>query len=173
MDSGLQIVGRQNYLRSELSRFTLSKYMDHELSTLVLPSWNSSYEHRSEEYLDLQEDEYDPLTDCFSVRAIEVNDEYYLKPDIEDGCFSFPMVQTVIPGPVVLHGPGEINGLQDGKLFIGAITNVHCKPEVTYTWYRDHIRILTSPHHCILNVRDPGNMNYYLLLKFMHNNYIY
>ena len=123
----LRIEGKENSLRAEFMSMTYSRYSG-ESSALIAPSWSSTVDFRSEEYLDEERETYSPLADRFILSGVEINDIIYLQrtSTCDESTFLFPTAGKVSNEASILHGPEVINGHDHSEtLFLGVVTSVH------------------------------------------------
>ena len=155
----LVVNGRKNVLDAEFMRVKHSLYSG-ETSTLTVSGVSATFACRSEDWLDADEEEYDPLLDRFVLSSVTVNGCEHLTnnnagPGMED-CQD--------PKPTILYGPDVVNGYENGNLFLGVIINIHHKEGLIYTWFWNGRMIFNGPKCCLIKIKESGT--FHCFIKF-------
>ena len=86
---------------------------------------------------------YNPLESGYIVKSFTVNDTVYLEAEYSDDESGEIKWLTPQHPPqneeykLIVHGPGEINGYNQGTLMLGVVPS--CDPNIPqYTWYREN-----------------------------------
>lgn len=155
MDAKLFVGENQNTWDCELMHTKYSLYSG-EPSVLIVPNWGSCFQSRSIDYLDMDEETYEPLADQFVLSGIQINGRAYLERSL-DGSFQYPASKKVPSQCEILYGPDTLNGHDEESLYLGVITSVHNKLGLTYAWFRNHQAITIGANMSAIKVKAPGS----------------
>lgn len=132
----------------------ISRYDETECSiscSSMRQCYNSSaHEHDNEDY-----SSYNCITDDgFLLTHVEKDKKLYLT-ELEDGSYQLYSFTSSQNPEIIMHGPDEINGLNDGDLMLGLITPLHNK-NILYQWYKDGHLVFEGINASVLKVTNPG-----------------
>lgn len=100
-------------------------------------------------------EEYEPLEDGYNLTYLSVNDKVYMERTSSG--LSFPQHVTRQDNACILHGPREICGMNEGKVFLGIITD--CSEDVRCTWYRDESIHAAGINLNLIHTNKTGSYN--------------
>jgi len=134
---------------------------------LVVPNSQSAFEHRSDEFLDEAEAEYNLLDDRFILSGLEIYGRSYLQrsfdtiaPDVPK--FVYPSVERPVCDEEIeiICGPDIINGHEnDSKQLykFGVLTNMHNHIALSYLWFLNNQPVCSGPRQYLLKPAEPGS----------------
>lgn len=132
-------------------RKVIARYSN-EQSSISCCSMKKCYDLSA--YHETPYDEYNCLLDEFVVTKIEKNDKIYLT-ELDDMSLQINMYTFTQSSDIILYGPDEIFGINDGDLMLGLITELHNKG-ILYRWFKDGDVILEGLNTSVFKVSTPG-----------------
>lgn len=101
-------------------------------------------------------DDYNCIThDSYLLAGVEKNGKIYLT-QLEDESYELcNYTSHSTTTELIMYGPDEINGLCDGDLMLGIITQVH-NQHFNHQWFKDGVLFFEGPDVSIIKVKSPG-----------------
>lgn len=101
-------------------------------------------------------DNYNCIThDSYLLAGVEKNGKIYLT-QLEDVSYELCNITShSTTTELIMYGPDEINGLCDGDLMLGIITQVH-NQHFNHQWFKDGVLFFEGPDVSIIKVKSQG-----------------